>query len=421
MGIFVDKKTKVVVQGITGRDGSFHARQMREYGTDVVAGVTPGKGGSGFEGIPIFNTVLEAVKKTKANTSVIYVPAAFAIDAIYEAADAGIETIVCITEGVPANDMLKVYNYLKARDVRLIGPNCPGIITPGVTKIGIMPGHIHKKGSVGVVSRSGTLTYEIVHNLTVRDIGQSTCIGIGGDPIIGTNFIDCLEAFQADKQTKAIVMVGEIGGNDEEKAAEYIRKYVTKPVVSFIAGRTAPPGKRMGHAGAIISGGSGTAEEKIKALEAVGVPVGTSPSEVAELIAKVMKRMAGKPTKKAAKKTKPKTTNAKASKAKPAKAKSAKKKPARAKVTKVKAKKSKASTTKKKAAKPKKTKVKAVKAGKSKAKRPTTKKAKAKAKSSAAKSSAKKNKARTTLVTSRSKAAKAKRSGTTKRAKGKTK
>ncbi len=286
MGIFVDKKTRVVVQGITGRDGSFHARQMKEYGTAVVAGVTPGKGGTGLEGIPIFNTVAEAVEKTKANTSVIYVPASAAVDAIYEAADAGIQIIVCISEGVPANDMLKVYNYLKLKGVRLIGPNSPGVITPGVTKVGIMPGQIHKKGSVGVVSRSGTLTYEIVYNLTAKKIGQSTCIGIGGDPIIGTNFIDCLKQFQDDPQTEAIALIGEIGGSDEEEAAAFIKKYVTKPVVGFIAGLTAPADKRMGHAGAIISGGSGTAPEKIKAFEAVGVPVAKTPAEVADLIEK---------------------------------------------------------------------------------------------------------------------------------------
>ncbi len=408
MGIFVDKKTKVVVQGITGRDGSFHARQMREYGTDVVAGVTPGKGGTGFEGIPIFNTVAEAVEKTNANTSVIYVPAAFSIDAIYEAADAGIKTIVCITEGVPANDMLKVYHYLKARRIRLIGPNCPGIISPGVTKIGIMPGHIHKKGAVGVVSRSGTLTYEIVHNLTIRDIGQSTCIGIGGDPIIGTNFIDCLEAFQADKQTKAIVMVGEIGGNDEEKAAEFIKKHVTKPVVSFIAGRTAPPGKRMGHAGAIISGGSGTAEEKIKALEAVGVPVGTSPAEVAELIAEIMSKTA-----KSKKATTPKATAAKGkktavkSKAKSAKPKATKTKAAKSKTTKSKTTKSK--TTKSRTSKPKAAK-KTV--GKKTASKKTASK-KSAVKKPKAKTSAKQTKARTTSVTPKSKAARAKQNATT--------
>ncbi len=327
MGIFVDKKSKVVVQGITGRDGSFHARQMKEYGTNVVAGVTPGKGGTGFEGIPIFNTVAEAVKKTGANTSVIYVPASFAADAILEAADAGVELVVCISEGVPANDMLKVYNYLKSKGVRLIGPNCPGIITPGVTKVGIMPGHIHKKGSVGVVSRSGTLTYEIVYNLTLRKLGQSSCIGIGGDPIIGTNFIDCLAAFQADPQTNAIVLVGEIGGSDEEEAAKFIKKYVTKPVVAFIAGLTAPADKRMGHAGAIISGGTGTAAEKIKAFQAVGVPVAKTPGEVAALVEQKLKaaeskskaKPAAKPAKKAAAKKPVKKAAPKKAAKKPAK------------------------------------------------------------------------------------------------------
>ncbi len=333
MGIFVDKKTKVVVQGITGRDGSFHTRQMKEYGTNVVAGVTPGKGGTGFEGIPIFNTVDEAVKKTGANTSVIYVPASFAADAILEAADAGVELVVCISEGVPANDMLKVYNYLKSKGVRLIGPNCPGIITPGVTKVGIMPGHIHKKGSVGLVSRSGTLTYEIVYNLTLRKLGQSSCIGIGGDPIIGTNFIDCLAAFQADPQTTAIVLVGEIGGSDEEEAAKFIKKYVTKPVVAFIAGLTAPADKRMGHAGAIISGGTGTAAEKIKAFQAVGVPVAKTPGEVAALVEQKLKasetkskaKPAAKPAKKAAAKKPVKKAAPKKTATKPAKKTAAKK------------------------------------------------------------------------------------------------
>jgi succinyl-CoA synthetase alpha subunit len=331
MGIFVDKKTRVVVQGITGRDGSFHARQMKEYGTAVVAGVTPGKGGTGLEGIPIFNTVAEAVEKTKANTSVIYVPASAAVDAIYEAADAGIQLIVCISEGVPANDMLKLYNYLKMKGVRLIGPNCPGVITPGVCKAGIMPGQIHKKGSVGVVSRSGTLTYEIVYNLTAKKIGQSTCIGIGGDPIIGTNFIDCLKEFQDDPQTEAIVVIGEIGGSDEEEAAAFIKKYVTKPVVGFIAGLTAPADKRMGHAGAIISGGTGTAPEKIKAFEAVGVPVAKTPAEVADLVEKKLASLAKKKTaKKPVAKAKPVK---KVAKAKP-KAKKAVKKAAPVKKTK---------------------------------------------------------------------------------------
>lgn len=331
MGIFVDRKTRVVVQGITGRDGSFHTRQMKEYGTNVVAGVTPGKGGSGFEGIPIFNSVAEAVQKTKANTSVIFVPVAFAIDAIYEAADAGVDLIVCITEGVPANDMLKVYAYLKQKGIRLIGPNCPGIIYPGVTKVGIMPGAIHKKGAVGVVSRSGTLTYEVVYNLTLKGLGQSTCLGIGGDPIIGTNFIDCLQHFEADPKTKSIVMIGEIGGTDEEEAAKYIKKYVTKPVVAFIAGRTAPPGKRMGHAGAIISGGTGTAVEKVKALNAVGIPVAISPAEVAELMKEKLE--SAKPKKAAAKRST-----------------AAKNKPAAKKTTKKPATKKKATTKKKKVA-----------------------------------------------------------------------
>jgi len=330
MSIFVDGKTKIVVQGITGRDGSFHAKQMKEYGSKVVAGVTPGKGGQNLDGIPIFNTVDDAVKATGANTSVIYVPVAFAIDAIYEAADADVKLIVCITEGVPANDMLKVYNYLKDKDCRLIGPNCPGIISPGKTKVGIMPGHISKTGKVGVVSRSGTLTYEVVYNLTLAGLGQSTCIGIGGDQIIGTNFIDCLEAFQADPATEAIVMIGEIGGSDEEEAAAYIKKNVTKPVVSFIAGQTAPPGKRMGHAGAIISGGTGTAADKVKALNAAGIPVAETPAQVATIMAeqiakaKAAKKKAAKTTarkvvKKAAKKVAKKTVKKVAKKKKAAK------------------------------------------------------------------------------------------------------
>jgi succinyl-CoA synthetase alpha subunit len=266
MSIFINKKSKVIVQGITGRDGSFHAEQMAKYGTNVVGGVTPGKGSTKVAGIPVFNTMEDAVAKTKANTSVIYVPPQFAVDAIYEAVDAGIKMIICITEGIPANEMMKVYQYVKDNGARLIGPNCPGLISPGESKVGIMPGNIVKKGNVGVVSRSGTLTYEAIWALTCEDIGQTTCVGIGGDQVIGTNFIDCLEAFQADRSTKAIVMIGEIGGTDEEEAAKYIKKKVTKPVVSFIAGQTAPPGKRMGHAGAIISGGSGTAEEKIKTI-----------------------------------------------------------------------------------------------------------------------------------------------------------
>lgn len=289
MSIFVNKKSRVIVQGITGRDGSFHAEQMKAYGTNVVGGVTPGKGGSDVAGIPVFNSVEQAVSKTKANCSVIYVPPAFAVDAIYEAADSGIKTVVCITEGIPANEMMKVYQHVKANNVRLIGPNCPGLISPGESKVGIMPGNIVKKGYVGVVSRSGTLTYEAIWALTSEGMGQSTCIGIGGDQVIGTNFIDCLEAFEADRSTKAIVMIGEIGGSDEEAAAAYIKKHVTKPVVAFIAGQTAPPGVRMGHAGAIISGGSGSAAEKIAALNKVGVPVAASPTEIPAELKKLMK------------------------------------------------------------------------------------------------------------------------------------
>ena len=290
MSIFIDNKTKLVVQGITGRDGSFHAEQMKKYGTKVVAGVTPGKGGTKVAGIPVFNTVQEAVEKTKANTSVIYVPPAFAVDAIYEAVDAGIKMIVCITEGVPANDMMKVYPYVQKARARLIGPNCPGLISPGQAKVGILPGTIVKKGNVGVVSRSGTLTYEAIWALTEAGMGQTTCIGIGGDQVIGTNFIDCLDAFQKDAATKGIVMIGEIGGSDEEEAAKFIKRKVTKPVVSFIAGRTAPPGKRMGHAGAIISGGSGLAADKIAALEKVGIPVAGSPLEIPGLLKDAMKK-----------------------------------------------------------------------------------------------------------------------------------
>ncbi|MEA2030157.1 MAG: succinate--CoA ligase subunit alpha [candidate division Zixibacteria bacterium] len=303
MSIFINKRTKLIVQGITGRDGSFHAEQMRDYGTNVVGGVTPGKGGSEVAGIPVFNTVEEAVAETKANTSVIYVPPAFAVDAIYEAVDAGIKLVVCITEGVPANDMMKVYPYVKEKGARLIGPNCPGIISVDQCKVGIMPGTIVKKGGVGVVSRSGTLTYEAIWALTLAGIGQTTCIGIGGDQIIGTNFIDCLEAFENDKSTKAIVMIGEIGGSDEEVAAKYIKKHITKPVVSFIAGQTAPPGKRMGHAGAIISGGSGTAEDKIKALNKVGVPVAGSPTEIPALMKDLFAKAKEKDGKSAKKKT----------------------------------------------------------------------------------------------------------------------
>jgi len=284
MSILIDKKTKVIVQGITGRDGSFHADQMKKYGTNVVGGVTPGKGGTKVNGIPVFNSMAEAVKATKANTSVIYVPPAFAVDAVYEAADAGIKLIVCITEGVPANDMLKAYDYLKNKGVRMVGPNCPGLISPDKSKVGIMPGNICKKGPIGVVSRSGTLTYEAIWALTCAGLGQTTCIGIGGDQIIGTNFIDVLQMFENDKATRAVVMIGEIGGSDEEEAAKFVKKKMSKPVVGFIAGRMAPPGKRMGHAGAIISGGSGTAKEKVEALNAVGIPVATSPTEIPALI-----------------------------------------------------------------------------------------------------------------------------------------
>ncbi|MEE8193423.1 MAG: succinate--CoA ligase subunit alpha [Gemmatimonadales bacterium] len=287
MSIFIDEHTKLVVQGITGRDGSFHTEQMMEYGTQVVAGVTPGKGGQRFGGkVPVFNTVAEAVAETGANTSVVYVPSRFAADAVFEAGDAGIELIVCITEGVPVLDMTRVIPFLKERGTRLIGPNCPGAISPGKSKVGIIPGSICLEGAVGVVSRSGTLTYEVIHHLTQNGMGQSTCLGIGGDPIIGTNFIDCLEAFEADPGTEAIVMIGEIGGTDEQNAAEYVAAHVSKPVVGFIAGRTAPPGRRMGHAGAIISGSSGTAEEKIAAFERAGIGVMDRPAEVVSLLKK---------------------------------------------------------------------------------------------------------------------------------------
>ncbi len=290
MSIFIDKKTRILVQGITGRDGSFHTQQMIDYGTKVVGGVTPGKGDTKIAGVPVFNTMEEAVNKTGANTSVIYVPPPFAADAIYEAVDAGIKLVVCITEGVPANDMMKVYPYVKARGARLIGPNCPGLISPDQSKVGIMPGPIVKKGSVGVVSRSGTLTYEAIWALTLAGLGQTTCIGIGGDQVIGTNFIDCLKAFEKDRSTRAVVMIGEIGGNDEEVAAKYIKKHLTIPVVAFIAGQTAPPGKRMGHAGAIISGGTGTAADKIAALNKVGVPVAGSPTEIPQLLKDLMSK-----------------------------------------------------------------------------------------------------------------------------------
>jgi succinyl-CoA synthetase alpha subunit len=272
VSIFVDNNTRLLVQGITGKEGQFHTRQCAAYGTQVVAGVTPGKGGQKMDDIPVFNTVKEAVAQTGANCSMIFVPFAFAADAIMEAADAGVEIIVAITEGIPVMDMIKVKNYMEGANSRLIGPNCPGIITPGQCKIGIMPGPIHKPGGpVGVVSRSGTLTYEVVHQLTLQGIGQTTCLGIGGDPINGTNFIDCLDAFEKDPETTGIVMVGEIGGTAEEEASEFIKQHVTKPVVGFIAGLTAPPGRRMGHAGAIISGSSGTAQAKIEAMKASGI------------------------------------------------------------------------------------------------------------------------------------------------------
>ena len=285
MSIFINKDTKLVVQGITGRDGSFHAKQMVEYGTQVVAGVTPGKGGQRFENtVPIFNTVADAVKETGANTSVIYVPPAFAADAIMEAAASGVAFVVCITEGVPVLDMTRVYPFVKERGVRLLGPNCPGLISPGQSKVGIVPGRICTPGPVGVVSRSGTLTYEVVYQLTRAGIGQTTCVGIGGDPINGTNFIDCLEAFEKDPATKAIAMMGEIGGTDEQEAAEYVRTKMKKPVVGFIAGQTAPPGRRMGHAGAIISGSAGTAAEKIEAFVKCGIGVAKRPIDFVELI-----------------------------------------------------------------------------------------------------------------------------------------
>jgi len=289
MSILVGKDTRLVVQGITGREGAFHTQQMIEYGTNVVAGVTPGKGGDWAVGnTPVFDTVAEAVQATGANTSIIYVPARFAPDAIIEAADAGIDLIVCITEGIPALDMVQVRAYLDTTGARLVGPNCPGLITPGEAKVGIMPGHIHTPGGVGLVSRSGTLTYEVVYALTARGIGQSTAIGIGGDPIIGTKFIDVLRMFQADPATDQVVLIGEIGGTDEQMAAQYIADHMTKPVTAFIAGQTAPPGKRMGHAGAIISGGKGTAADKITALESAGVRVARHPGEIAELVAALM-------------------------------------------------------------------------------------------------------------------------------------
>lgn len=289
MSIFIDNDTRLVVQGITGRDGSFHTRQMIDYGTSVVAGVTPGKGGQKFDDrVPIFNTVEEAVREGGANTSVIYVPPAFAADAMFEAADAGIEFIVCITEGVPVLDMTRVRPYVEEKGARLLGPNCPGLISAGKSKVGIIPGHITQPGPVGLVSRSGTLTYEVVYKLKGAGIGTTTCVGIGGDPINGTSFIDCLRAFEADPETKAVVMIGEIGGTDEQDAAHFVSEHMTKPVVGFIAGQTAPPGRRMGHAGAIISGSAGTAEEKIQAFEDNGIGVARRPLDVVGLIQGVL-------------------------------------------------------------------------------------------------------------------------------------
>ncbi len=313
MSVLVNEKTRVIVQGLTGREGSFHAEQMIAYGTKVVGGVTPGKGGTEHLGVPVFNTVADAVKATGANASVIFVPPPFAADAILEGADAKLPLVVCITEGIPALDMVRVAAVLRGGTTRLIGPNCPGIISPGKCKIGIMPGRIHKKGRVGLVSRSGTLTYEAVDQLTKLGIGQSTCIGIGGDPIIGTNFLDAIRLFNEDPETDAIVMIGEIGGNAEEIAAEYIRKNVKKPVVGFIAGQTAPPGRRMGHAGAIISGGQGTAKEKYAAMQAAGIHIVQSPADIGQMMKEALARKSG--GKKAAPKKPAK------SKAKPAKKK----------------------------------------------------------------------------------------------------
>jgi succinyl-CoA synthetase alpha subunit len=288
MSILVDENSRVVVQGITGSEGTFHTKHCLEYGTKIVAGVTPGKGGQKVEQVPVFNTVRETVEKEGANTSLIFVPPAFAADAIIEATDSGINFVVCITEGIPTIDMLKVMSYLSDKDTRLLGPNTPGIISPGKAKVGIMPGFIHKKGNVGVISRSGTLTYEAVAQLSERNIGQSTCMGIGGDPVIGTTFIDALKLFKEDRQTEAVVLIGEIGGTAEEEAAAWIKDNFDKPVISFIAGRTAPPGKRMGHAGAIIAGGKGTAAEKMKALEDAGIAVCQSPALIGEVVKNIL-------------------------------------------------------------------------------------------------------------------------------------
>lgn len=289
MSILVDKNTRLVVQGITGSEGSFHTTQCKEYGTNVVAGVTPGKGGQDFEGIPIFNTVADSVKNEGANASLIFVPPPFAADAIMESVAAGVKVVICITEGIPTLDMVEVNQVLKANDVRLIGPNCPGVISPGKCKVGIMPGFIHKEGGIGVISRSGTLTYEAVAQLTARGLGQSTCVGIGGDPIIGTNYIDCLKLFKDDPDTEGIILIGEIGGTAEEDAAAWIKENLKIPVVSFIAGQTAPPGRRMGHAGAIISGGKGTAAEKMASLKNAGIHVSASPADIGETMVAALK------------------------------------------------------------------------------------------------------------------------------------
>jgi succinyl-CoA synthetase alpha subunit len=288
MAVLVDKHTRLIVQGLTGREGTFHAKNCAEYGTKVVGGVTPGKGGTRHEGWFIFNSVQEAVAKTGANTTVIFVPPPSAADAIMEAADAEIDLIVCITEGIPTLDMVRAWDFLQDRRSRLVGPNCPGIISPGKSKVGIMPGHIHREGPIGIVSRSGTLTYEAVYQLTTRGIGQSTAIGIGGDPIVGTNFVDALDLFNRDPETEAVVMIGEIGGGAEEAAAEFVKSHMKKPVVGFIAGQTAPPGRRMGHAGAIISGGKGTAAEKIRAMEGAGIRVAKSPAAIGDTVAAVL-------------------------------------------------------------------------------------------------------------------------------------
>lgn len=289
MSVFINENTKVVVQGITGSAAKFHTKQMLEYGTKIVAGVTPGKGGSEVEGVPVFNTLKESVLATGANASVIYVPAPFAADAIMEAVDAELDLVICITENIPVLDMIKVKRYMEGKKTRLIGPNCPGVISPGESKIGIMPGYIHKKGHIGVVSRSGTLTYEAVHQLTTAGLGQTSAVGIGGDPVNGTNFIDVLDAFNKDPETYAVIMIGEIGGTAEEEAAEWVKENMTKPVVGFISGRMAPPGKRMGHAGAIISGGKGTADEKIRVMNACGIEVAQTPAVMGETLIKVIK------------------------------------------------------------------------------------------------------------------------------------